>query len=144
MSKGFKVVSIVLSIAGVLVVVVIVAGIVLWNTKGAEWKAELREVGSNVKAEAAQAGASAAKEECVQLAIARLQQDSSFMGQVKAGLFTEHCLDVAKGELPHCAGAPPQDEILKTVAWRLKVSEALGLRDAENEVVKGIQKHCVK
>ena len=144
MSKGSKIVWIVLSVAGALAVIVIGGGILLWNTKGAAWKAELREGGAKVMAEAAQAGANATKEECVQLALARLRQDSGFMAQVMVGIFTEHCLDAAKGELALCADAPPQDEILKTVAWRLKASEALGLRDAENEVVKGIQKHCIK
>ena len=142
MSKGLKLTLIILGVGFLLVMATFVVGYLVWKTKGAEWQAQLRESGRQVMAEAAQAGASASKEQCVQLALARLRQDAGFMGQVKVAVFTEHCLDAAKGELSFCADAPLEGEILKTVQWRLKTSTRLGLSDGENGVVKGMQKHC--
>lgn len=144
MSNGTKVVTIILGIAGVLLVIMAGVGVWAWKTKGAQWTEELREVGVKEIAEARQAGANATKQDCLQLAIARLQQDQGFMGQVKAGVFTQHCLDVAKGELPYCADAPPMSEIIKTAAWGMRVSEALGLNNANHPIVRGVHEHCVK
>jgi len=52
------------------------------------------------------------------------------------------CLGVAKGDLKYCAEAPEQGEILKSVAWRMKTTTALGLEDVNNPIVKAIQEHC--
>ena len=142
MSRGTKIVLAILGGLGLLGVIVVVAIYFVWKTKGPEWQAQLREAGQQVIAEGKAAGASATKDECTQLGLARLRQDSGFMGQVKVALFTEYCLDEAKGSLAFCADAPKEDEFLATATWRLKTSNALGLQDANNAVVKGIQKHC--
>ena len=127
---------------GLLITIVAGAGYYWWSTKGAAWGAELREMGKQVAAEGAAAGAGASKDQCVQLAIKRLSQTPGIMEQVRIELFLESCLNAAQGSLAFCADAPKNDEIMATVAWRLKTSQALGLAQSENPIVKGIQKHC--
>ena len=142
MSKGVK---IALIIVGALLATCLIAGgagYFVLKTTGPKWQADLRENGRKVQAEGAAAGASATKDECVQLAIKRLGPKPGFMDQVTTTVFLESCLEVATGTLKYCEGVPPASEIMATVAWRFKTSAALGLADGDNPIVKGIQAHC--
>ena len=127
-----------------LVIVAVIAGYSWWKSHGQAWSAEQRQKGQAVTAEGRVAGATATKDQCVRLAIRRTRKSDGLMDKVRAQVFLESCLGVAKGELSFCADAPSTDQIMKTVAWRLKTSQALGLRHSENPIVKGIQQHCMQ
>jgi hypothetical protein len=143
MSTGAKVVLWVLGGLGGLTALAAGGGYYWWKTKGEAWGKEMREMGQRVMAEGKAAGASASKDQCVQLAIQRWNGGAGIMEQVRAEVFLESCLNAASGSLPYCADAPKTDEIMATVSWRLKTSESIGLAQSENPIVKGIQKHCV-
>jgi hypothetical protein len=143
MSKGLKILLWVLGGLFLGTALLVGGGIYVWQTKGDAWRAELQEMGRKVKAEGEAAGANASKDECIRLAVARMKRGTGLMDQVRVELFLETCLGVATGTIPYCKDAPKESEIMATVSWRLKTSQALGLLDADNPIVKGIQNHCV-
>ncbi len=78
---------------------------------------------------------------CFPEAVKNHPADSGIVNGVLIKMALVKCLKEAGDLSPYFQNVPPSDAVIKTVKWRIKTSKELGIDDANNLVVKGIQEY---
>lgn len=127
--------------AGVGVVLLAAAGFAAYSWFDAN-KDKLKQEGDAIKVEAKAFGEKTDQAGCLTEAFAR--NKGGFMAKVRNRLFLDGCLAAAAPTEGFCAGAPPDSEILASVAWRLEGCEKLGRGGDKDcgELLGEVQDHC--
>ena len=117
-----------LVIAGVAIVLAMVAGAWWWWNENA---AKIAEAGLAASDEGRKAGASLGESGCLDKAVERHRVDDNrtILGTVRTTLFLRACLDASKAEAVFCEGVPAKGEVLATGTWAGNRCANLGFTD---------------
>jgi hypothetical protein len=144
MKTGVKIALGIVGGLAVLALLVVGAGYYFWVTKGKAMAAEFAAKGKVIMADAEAFGRGKDSDQCIQEALTRFKAGSGIVQQVEVQVFLSSSLKTCSPKPELCNEIPEEGEILKTVAWRLKKSQDLGLQDSNNPIVRGIQEYCNK
>ncbi|HUP47960.1 MAG TPA: hypothetical protein VNA04_04135 [Thermoanaerobaculia bacterium] len=89
-------------------------------------------------------GKSRGESECVAEALGRYRGDRSLMGAVRARVWLSGCLESSSPEPSFCANVPRDDEITRTVAWRIAQCAQRGMEGDSRcpNILAEVQTYC--
>ena len=134
-----------LIVGGVGVAVLVLAGIggFLW------FRSNINGWEEDAKKSAAEGTAFArgkASGDCLTEAESRLKLKHSFNDELSHKFFLRACLDAARQPLGFCDGVPRQEEIVKSIGWRLATCEGMGQQGDDagacGRLLAEVQEHC--
>ncbi len=113
LGKGLKIFLIVVGTV-VLLVALLIGGFAWWLTSHGE---ELKVMGDQVKAEAAEFGQGRNGEACLAEGLRRLDACDDMMCGVKTRVFLTACLEAAEPSPDLCKGVPSSGSFVDSVEW---------------------------
>ena len=130
-------------------VLLIFAGLVV--ILGAVWffqknKGRIKAEAERVQTDAREFAQNATTSQCVANAIDRYRNDESILGETRARVWLSECLDNATPDPNLCTQVPRNDEIMRTVRWRLAECARLGLDNDKGctRILTEVQNYCEK
>ena len=131
-----------LLLGAIVTVIVIAAGVYLWNTEGKKF-AE-----SSVKSvqEGEAFGRKSENRQCIPEAVNRFKQDTGLGGTIGAKIFLSSCLKTSRETPNFCEGVPRRFDFAKSGAWQQEKCRDAGLADEANcpQLFDAVQDHCEK
>ncbi len=139
MSTTAKVVLIIVSALGLLLVLVIGTGVYWWTQHGEEFV----ERSERAQAEGRAFGPTTDATGCLEEALARDARCDGLSCQVAANLFLESCLAASTASSGFCDGVPPESEMMKSVEWRASQCAERGRTGSGcSELFARVQEYC--
>jgi len=107
-------------------------------------KGKLQAQAAQVRAQGQEFGRSATESACVAETMSTYRNDSSILGEARARIWLSACLETSRRGSTFCAGVPSNDEIMRTVTWRLTECSRIGLDGDKGctRILAEVQKHC--
>ncbi len=101
------------------------------------------ETRDRMQAEARAYGKGREDRECLGESLERDTACTGFECHVQNAGFLRACLEASSKRSDVCAGAPPNEDLQRSVLWRLQQCESIGRRDSFCRSLLGsLQKHC--
>jgi hypothetical protein len=115
----------------IIIVVLIVLAVVGTIAAGAYWWSRNRDAllakGKAVLTEGVEAGRNTDNQGCVDQSLARYKTEPGFTSSITTTMFMQSCLQVSRPTPGFCDEVPKQDEIMKSVHWRIEQCKRVDL-----------------
>ena len=136
----------VLLVAGVLLVVLLVAAFVVGFFVVRRYGPGLVEAGRQTVAEGAEYGQRTDNEGCLNEAVARQARVEGFGDMIKNNVFMRACLEASRPTPGFCDGVPSQVEFMKAIGWRAEQCTRYGLKPEQqcDQLFQQVQQFCDK
>jgi len=134
----------VLLVAGVLLVVLLVAAFVVGFFVVRRYGPGLVEAGRQTVAEGAEYGQRTDNEGCLNEAVARQARVEGFGDMIKNNVFMRACLEASRPTPGFCDGVPRQTEFMKSVGWQQQQCQRYGLSPEKQctQLFQQVQQFC--
>jgi hypothetical protein len=134
----------VLLIAGVLLVLLIVGGVVAVYFLARTYGPGLVEAGKQTYNEGVEYGRRTDNEGCLNEAVARQARADGFADMVKNNVFMRACLEASRPTPAFCDDVPRQTEFMKAIAWQSRQCQHYGLPPEKQcgQLFQQVQQFC--
>lgn len=100
--------------------------------------------GKAMRSEGAQFGRDLSESQCLAEAMARYRKSTGMVSGIRQAVWLGACLETSAIDTGFCANVPPEDELVRTVAWRVARCADLGFSGDSTcpNILAEVQRYC--